>query len=253
MRNAGTFWLVVGALVAFAAAEVGAAPITLYDANFNSDTVGANPATAGGAPIRSGPSSVSEFPDGGSVIVVSSFGSLTDQPVRIRANDLGALSSFGGGNIRFSLSDAGFSGFDSYRFEADILLTDLSGSAGVGAFLDTPIHTIRFENNGDIRVLDPSGSTPIGTYTPGDVFRVRIDVDVLASTWSVSLDGSQVYSAAEASSLAAFRIAHTSPSSSATDVYVDNVLIQANVPEPGLLTLLGAAAGFALLIRRRDA
>jgi hypothetical protein len=178
----------VGLLPASAAATT-----LLYDVDFGTPphTVGAPPVTGGGPAPRE---TISEITFG-DPLVVFALGALTDQPC-----------AFGNGTsgydqIKFITSGTAPGGFgvsyDTYHVAMQVLVGNLSGGASntFRFFVDMPsAHSVKFQGDGNITVYP--GNDVIGTYTLNVPVLLEIDVDVVNDEWTVSLDGTSVYTAA---------------------------------------------------------
>ena len=213
-------------------ASLNANAVLLYDVDFNSDTVGTSPATGTGPVVRTTPSSVSISSEGGSATVVSSFGLMNDQPLRLQAVDNGPQDSLlGGGNVFFGLSSSGFSGFDVYDFQADFLTDSLEGTSGMGFFFNPLSKALRIEPNNAIRAVSFDGgpNASVGTYVLNSLITVGLTINLVDMTWMARIDGASVVSGMHSlTSLSGFRFGFTSHSNTPRNIYVDNILINGN-------------------------
>jgi hypothetical protein len=259
---------VVGCIVCAFAAVAGcgslswAGPdVTLYDVNFNGPphVVGLTPVFGAGSFPRSTPTSGGEIFPTGTAQVVSTFGLLTDTPVRLTAID-GSPSSptLGGVNLQFDLSDPQLASFNRFIASVDVFPSGVSTSTGLGIFFDAPaIHKVEFSADGMLRVLDATGlNQVIGPYQPRTVYNVRMTFDKAAAQWGASINGTPIYQGpVDATDLQMFRIAMTTGSTEFTaSAAVDNILITASVPEPGTLVLavMGLVGRWLVVGRRRS-
>jgi hypothetical protein len=260
---------VVGYIVCALAAVAGcgslswAGPdVTLYDVNFNGPphVVGLTPAFGAGPFPRNTPTSGGQiFAPTGAAEVVSTFGLLTDTPVRLTTID-GTPSDpiLGGVDLQFDLSDPQLASLNRFIASVDVFPSGVSTSTGLGIFFDAPaIHKVEFSADGMLRVLDATGlNQVIGPYQPRTVYTVRMTFDKAAAQWGASINGTPIYQGpVDATDLQTFRIAMTTGNTEFTaSAAVDNIIITASVPEPGTLVLavIGLVGGWMIGARRRS-
>ena len=148
----------------------------LVSVNFNGDTPGQPPATGG-------PNQPTNFfvNGGGSVLVQSGANGINTQPMVV-SQDL--PFDFAGVNVDFSPITSGLvrieatASFGRLTFAGFLATTDLSNGDEVTSLVAT--------STGDIE--SELSNAVIGSYTPNQPFRVRIDIDMSAKTWSASVD-----------------------------------------------------------------
>jgi hypothetical protein len=253
---------VVIALVAVAGSRTqswAGADVTLYDVNFNGPphVIGMTPAFGAGPFPRNTPTSGGEIFPTGSAQVVSTFGLLTDTPVRLTAIDGSpGGSTLGGVNLQFDLSDPQLASLHRFIAQVDVFPSGVSTSTGLGIFFDAPaIHKVEFSADGMLRVLDATGlDQVIGPYEPRTIYTVRMTFDKSAAQWGASINGTPIYQGpVEATDLQTFRIAMTTGNSEFTaSAAVDNILITASVPEPGtfVLAVMGLLGSSIVVVRQ---
>lgn len=155
----------------------------LYDVDFSSPphTVGEAPATGDGATPRATVTSVSNDPE-----VVAASGALDAQPLEFDA---------GFESVTLSLAD--LDPATTYRVSANVIVHDTTQEfAYVRVSLTAPgFRNVSFFGSGDVtQFVGGVGETTIGTFTPGEVVAVEIDVDLGADTWVIRLDGKVAHS-----------------------------------------------------------
>jgi hypothetical protein len=193
----------------------------LYDIDFGTPphTVGQPPATGGGPPPRN---TVSSIPFG-IPTVVASFGALTDQPLEFDSFDNQ------GDQIRMRLDD--LSPSDLYGLETEILIADIASSGGEFVVLfDMPsVRTVRFLFGGNIIATVPGfPNTTIGTWTPGRVINLTVNVDILNDSWEIYLDNALAHAGpfGGATDRRAVRIStNVTPNPPHVSVGIDNLII----------------------------
>jgi len=165
--------------------SVYAQPITLIDVDFGAPHIVGNPPVEGftGPPVLKTVGQIFT----GSPVVVSSLGTLTNQPLDLS-----------GAQIRFFLTDVpslGIIGVElpqcsTYTTEADILI-DSTGTILV-IFEDAPqIRRITFLADLTITATDNFATfteSQIGTYNVGQVINVRSEIDMINDEWKIFLD-----------------------------------------------------------------
>jgi hypothetical protein len=172
----------------------------------------------------------------GDPTVVPSLGALTEWPC-----------SFGNGTegydqLRCYVSSSQPQGFPvdygAYLLSVDVLIASMPAGDMFKVFCDAPlIHYVAFRSDGTI-FLYP-GDFVAGVYTFGVPVNVMIEVDTVADTWSVLLDGALVYiGATEADQFNCFRLS-LAPGYANTVIGADNIylwgvgMLGAAVEEPG--------------------
>ncbi|MBU6953194.1 PEP-CTERM sorting domain-containing protein [Hahella sp. HN01] len=239
-----------GSVLFACAVNAQAGVITHYDVDFNSPvhTPGSTPTTGSGAdtPTKIG------F---GSPTVKEQFGALDDQPLVF--NSTGNTAPYLYDQIGFRLGR----GYDNYRFEYDILASNLIGSEyEMTLLLDTPtVQNVYLRPNGQIgltgRILSPP---PAAAYFEEDsILKFVIDVDLAASRWNIAVNGSHITSSTFQSSggdIDNFRFSlgkkgFNSPRNDDVYVALDNLKVTSfvdgpdpvPVSEPGAFVLFGMA------------
>jgi hypothetical protein len=144
--------------------------------NFNSDTPGQPPATGG----PNQPTSYFTI-GGGSVLVQSSANGITTQPVVVSQD---FAFAFAGLNADFAQVTSGLVrieatvGLSRLTFSRFLATTDRSNGDEVTSLVAT--------STGDIQ--EEFSHTPVGSYSPNQAFRIRMDIDMSTKTWSASVD-----------------------------------------------------------------
>jgi hypothetical protein len=233
--------------------------VTLYDVDFSGPphVVGLTPAFGAGPFPRNTPTAGGQiFASTGTAEVVSTFGLLTDTPVRLTAIDgTPADPILGGTDLQFDLSDPQLAGLNRFIAQVDVFPSGVSTSTGLGIFFDAPaIHKVEFSNDGMLRVADATGlNQVIGPYEPRVVYTVRMTFDRTAAEWAASINGTPIYQGpVDGTDLKTFRIAMTTGNTDVTaSAAVDNIIITATVPEPGALVLAVVGLVGALLVVAR--
>jgi hypothetical protein len=235
----------------------------LYDVDFDGPphVVGAEPVYGYGPFPRNTPTEGGQiFQPFGAAEVVSSFGPLTNRPVKLTAldgtpNDPGFL---GGTNLEFDLDELfhpELADVDRFHASVDVVPNQLRTASGLGIFFDaSSIHSVQFWPDGNIRIIDATGVNQIvGPYFPETVYHVRMAFDRAAAEWSASINGVPVYHGpSDEVDMDRFRIAMTTGDAVSPAVaYVDNIRVTADVPEPGTIFLAGMALSGAYLVATR--
>jgi hypothetical protein len=151
--------------------------VSVVSINFNGDTPGQPPAIGG----ADQPTSLITSP-GTSINVESSANGIVTQPVVITAS---APSQFASVFRDFSPVTSGI-----VRVEATVAFNRLLD----GGFLQTSVTgsaavvTRLIATSTGLIESDASPRSVIGTYAPNQPFRVRMDIDMTAKTWSASVD-----------------------------------------------------------------
>ncbi len=167
--------------------------IQLYDVDFETPihNVGEPPNIAYGIAPRSTPTLIPGIWQGFEPpIVVSSVGSLSDQPIK--------FSSSSGRYCQLKFHIAGNEGFSQifgkYVIEADILIQSLDVDFWV--FVDTPTtRKIGFEPDGDIGIYVWDGAQErIGSFAFGVPLALRTEIDFVNSLWTIIINGNTIYS-----------------------------------------------------------
>jgi len=231
----------------------------LYDVNFDGPphVLGAEPAYGFGAFPRKTPTDGGQifFPSG-SADVGSSFGALTNRPVKLKALD-GTPGNpvLGGVDLKFDLDELynpQLKRIDRYHASVDVIPSQLRTASGLGIFFDAEsIHSVQFWPDGNIRIIDATGvNQVVGPYSPESVYHVRMAFDTEASEWSASINGVPVYHGpTDENDMWMFRIAMTTGDTVSPAVaYVDNIYITGDVPEPATIALAALAVGGAALV-----
>ncbi len=214
---------------------------TLYDIKFDTPDQGVNQVVV----VRHKQHYVSEIVFGAPE-VVSSFGGLTDQPLRFDRINLPAGDPYD--QIELGLSDGGWRTLD---LSFDFTSLGLIGTANnLTLNFDTPVgmrgmNNLVFRNDGLISHLQPNQyqfEPPFGSFTDGETFRVRIHFDFTLGLSSTYKDGVRLEESpiGGASYLEGIRFSYGQlsdfPSPDSSAVAIDNILVE--VPEPGCLTRL---------------
>ena len=159
-------------------ATIGSAP-DLVNINFDNDTPGQPPSTGGPGQ----PTSIFSF-FGTSVRVQASANGIATQPVVLTAQ----------GAVQFAGVSAGFApvAADVVRVEATVSFDRvadgwfLDTTAGSGPVLGALVTRLRMTEFGEIQ--DDVTRTRVGTYSPNQPLRVRVDIDMSAREWAASID-----------------------------------------------------------------
>ena len=147
--------------------------------NFDNDTPGQPPSTGGPGQ----PTSIFSF-FGTSVRVQASANGIATQPVVLTAQ----------GAVQFAGVSAGFApvAADVVRVEATVSFDRvadgwfLDTTAGSGPVLGALVTRLRMTEFGEIQ--DDVTRTRVGTYSPNQPLRVRVDIDMSAREWAASID-----------------------------------------------------------------
>lgn len=102
-----------------------------------------------------------------------------------------------GDQIRLDLAALPASTSYSLHFDVTVLAADANASFTM--LFDTPqVRTLTFSGAGTIRPFVPgvSSGQVIGTFVNNAVSRLRVDVDLVADTWRVFLNGTSVFTSA---------------------------------------------------------
>ncbi|WLQ15850.1 hypothetical protein O5O45_07975 [Hahella aquimaris] len=238
-----------GSVLLACAVNAQAGVITHYDVDFNSPvhTPGSTPTTGSGADT---PTRI-VF---GSPTVKERFGALDDQPLVF--NSTGNSAPYLYDQIGFRLGR----GYDNYRFEYDILASNLIGSEyQMTLFLDTPtVQNVYLRPNGQIGLTGRMPSPPPATtyFQEDSILKFVIDVDLAASTWEIAVNGSHVTSSPFRSSggdIDSFRfslgkIGSNSPRNDDVYVALDNLKVTSFVDDPVPVSEPGAFALFGMAL-----
>jgi PEP-CTERM motif len=258
-RIACRFVIALVAVAGSRSACLAGAEVTLYNVDFNGPphVVGLTPAFGAGPFPRITPTSGGQILPAGTAEVVSAFGLLTDKPVRLTGLDGTPAdpNTLGGANLQFDLSDPQLSTLKRFHAQVDVFPSGVDTSTGLGIFFDAPaIHKVEFSADGIIRVLDATGlNQVVGPYEPRVIYTVGMTFDRAAATWAAAINGIPIYQGpVDDIDLTTFRIAMTTGNTITTaTAAVDNILITADVPEPGTLVLAAMALTGALCIASR--
>ena len=171
-------WLVVGilSLIALPGVAQGNDELVLYDVDFGTPphTVGLPPVVGGGPPPREKISDI-RF---GLPIVVADLGPLVDQPLKFEYGD----------QIALDLDD--LPTYDSYTLECDLMVVSVQGRFSI--FFDAPtIRRISFRPDGTVDIYP--WDIVIGSYDFNEIVNLRVDVNLVADTWTIFLDGLLVH------------------------------------------------------------
>jgi hypothetical protein len=216
----------------------------LYNLNFNNQP--ANSLVQTGAP----PQYISRI-NFGTPSVVSAFGGLHDQPLRLA---LGGPRPFYD-QIQLNFSNPLASSLD---LSFDFTSIGLVGSQAPGLFrvLGLGVDSVDLDSSGTISAFN-GHTVPLGHFTDNETFRILIHMDVQNRMCTVYKDGVMLGPGAFPSYIAAdgaFRFNYGvnsisgGPDSSATAI--DNVLLVA-IPEPSVFSLAGLAVLTVLTLKRR--
>jgi hypothetical protein len=243
----------LAAVVVSLASTVNSFGQILYDIDFSTPPQTANHLVVVGA----GP----DFPTAiqfGLPMVVSSFGGLTNQPLRL--DMAGNSPSFYYDQISLSIPDVSNA---HLRVEFDFESHALIGSTGQFTVLfDTPtVRNVIFDSNGNVRLLNrsPTGyyETSIGSFSDDLTTRIAIDIDQLNNSWSVysgsALLGSAYFAADER--ISSIRFSFGLPSSilqpDQSAVGIDNLVV-AVIPELNWTSATAAIAALACVLFRKS-
>ena len=242
----------------------------LYQIDFSSDALGSRPAFDLGPFPRTGPSDpLPSFPadlDPGTV--VASAGPLNDKPLLFDHTgilpfpnndfqqlhlDLPGLNTFqpdptcvlSGGTEQ----ECRFDPLSShYEIAFDLTVLELAPDSGFGLLLDTPaFRALTFGADGGILVNVPNGPNPgpvqIGSYELGELLQVGVEVDLIASEWATSINGTELYRDSFGNAFNVHALRFGLGTGSPGRVAIDNISVAA-IPEPqtGALLSLGIAA-----------
>jgi hypothetical protein len=215
----------------------------LYNINFNNQP--ANSLVQTGAP----PQFISSI-NFGTPTVVSSFGGLHDQPLRL---GLGGTYPFFYDQVQLNFSNPLGSALDFYF---DFTSVGLVGSQASGLFraIGIGVESVDFDSSGVISAFN-GHTVPLGHFTDNETFRMWLHIDVPNQTCTVYKDGVMLGPGAFPSHIASdgglrfsYGVNSFGPRDSSA-VAIDNVLLVA-VPEPSTLSL-AALAGLAVLTLKR--
>ncbi len=176
----------------------------------------------------------------GDPTVVPSLGALSQQPC-----------AFGNGTAGYDqlklyvdpVNPLGFPvAYDVYRLSAQVLVDAWGGGDSFKLYCDCPtIHYVEFNSDGTIYANQGAGV--LGTYSLGVPVQVMIEVDVALNTWTIFLDGTQMYTGAgDIDRLGTIRCS-LAPGQTGTLIAVDDIYLwglgmaAASAPEPDPMRL----------------
>ena len=239
-------------LVTSLLAGLSASGQTLYDINFNVPDQSVNALVVTGA----APQYISQIVFG-SPTVVSSFGVLTDQPLRLDMIKNPAPFYYDQVQLDFD-----YLHLTTLDVSFDFTSAGLIGSNGhLAVLLDAyTVQSIDFENNGRISLISRSDggafqATDIGGFTDGEAFRFQAHVDTMHSQWTAYKDGVILGQSPfnPDGDLWSIRFSYGTRSSDAPSdasaVGIDNIVV--TVPEPAHLTEYAVGLGLMWLRFRK--
>ncbi len=159
----------------------------LYDIDFSSPThVVGEQMTVGYGPVPRNTPSMSNF---GEQIVVTSYGSLTEQPIQL-IPDTSSINPYAYSQFRLDLSTFEY---PIYRLDFDVYLENMTVGSwdGFTALFDVPV-TVRlnFTNEGNIVGRHYN---PIGSFDFSQLLSMSILVDLPDNTWSITCNSEHLY------------------------------------------------------------
>jgi hypothetical protein len=191
----------------------------------------------------------------GTPLVVSAFGSLVDQPLRL--DMIGNDPSFYYDQIQLNLPQLHP---DSMDVAFDFTSSGLIGShAQLVVLFDTPsVRNIYFGNDGTISLWSPfSTQSTVGNFSNGEAFRFDAHLDFINNRWTmykngVLLGGAFFQPDAYVQAIRfSYGIASAGQLPDSSAVAIDNILVA--VPEPAhLAAVLCPAFLFWLVLRNRS-
>ncbi len=229
-----------------------AASITYYDVDFSAPTH-----TIGSSPTEGSSSDTISSIVFGQPVVESSFGALSSESLVFNTTGNTTPCCFYD-QIELDLGK----GSDQYRVSFDLSTSNYVNTGSGNTFtllLDTPeVRNIHFNNDGTISYFIPfQGSGVIGSFSDNSLLNMMVDVNLAASTWDISMNGSLLHSGVFSPSvndINSLRFSFGGLSTTSFDsVGLDNIRVtngedMTGVPEPRsssliLLGLMGAVLG----------
>ena len=218
----------------------------LYNINFNNQP--ANSLVQTGAP----PQFISSI-NFGTPTVVSSFGGLHDQPLRLA---LGGPRPGYYDQVQLNFSTPQGSSLDFYF---DFTSAGLVGSQAPAFFdvIGLGVDAVYFDSSAGISAFSNGHTLPLGHFTDNETFRMWLHIDVPNHTCTVYKDGVMQGSGAFPSYIANdgglrfnYGVGSISGNPDSSAVAIDNVLLVA-VPEPSAISLAALATLAVLTLKRR--
>jgi hypothetical protein len=153
----------------------------LYDIDFSSPThVVGEQMTVGDGPVPRNTPSMSMF-DFGEQIVVTSYGSLTQQPVQL-IPDTTSKNLYGYSQMQLDLFTFNY---QIYRLDFDVCIENMTAGSwdSFVVLFDIPsVNRLDFTNEGNI----VGHSNPIGSFDFGQLLSMSVLVDLAENTWSIT-------------------------------------------------------------------
>jgi hypothetical protein len=230
LRCAVTCAAVIFAVIGTASADWA----LLYDVDFSTPPhiVGEPPVLGDGPTPRDTPSVIFA----GEPLVVAALGALGDQPCAFGDDPHSGIEQ-----LRFvtapepephGLPEA----YDTFLIEMDVLIEVASIEDQLKIFVDGPAaHSVQFNPPDEIRAIvsgDEGYDTLIGSFVEGLPVHLTIELDTIADTWSIMLDGDPVFAGAYPSQYLLYVRISVSSNEVIDPIAVDNVRIYGEVEPP---------------------
>lgn len=235
------------------------AQVVYYDVDF--DSAGH---VAGSAPLLNSDIDTPSYIPRGAPTVESAPSPMDSQALLL--NTAGNPTPYGYDQIVFGLGR----GADNYSISFDLMTENLIGSVNnFTVFLDTPIvQSLSLTRAGLLNTYNPytdSVYNNVGSYTDDTLMRFNIDIDLVASLWTIDLNGTSIFDGdfySDSGDIQNLRFSHGALLSGWTpdsnvNVWLDNVQVSSGfstplvttVPEPASIGLLGL--GLLGIVARR--